>query len=315
MRDITDKSTTLRTAKAQAVVFCDASTVALIQEKKVPKGDVLEYARAAGYLGAKQTPHLLPHCHPVRIDSFEFHFILLTKENYRQFIPEQSFRHGIVILGEAKCIDRTGIEMEVLTGVSIAALTLYDTLKPVDRHLEIAAVKLLEKTGGKSDKKYFAETPACAILVCSDSVFRGNRSDESGLLIKQILEEVHASVVEYRIVPDKKAAIQKQLRAWVKKDVQYIFTTGGTGLGPNDCTIEAVKPMLDAEAVGIAEAMRSYGQQRTPMAMMSRSIAGRIKKTMIITLPGSKSGVRECLHAILPAVFHTRAMLLGGGHE
>ncbi|HVN49361.1 MAG TPA: bifunctional molybdenum cofactor biosynthesis protein MoaC/MoaB [Bacteroidota bacterium] len=314
MRDITNKSTTLRTAKAQAIVLCDAATIELIREKKIPKGDVLEYARAAGYLGAKQTPNLIPHCHPVRIDSFQFDFEFLTKENYKQFVSEKSFRSGIVITGEAKCVDRTGIEMEALTGVSIVALTLYDTLKPLDSHLEISGIRLLEKTGGKSDKKYFTETPTCAVLVCSDFTHQGKRKDESGKLAQQLLEQYQAKIVDYKIVPDKKAAIQKQIRAWVKKDVHFIFTTGGTGFGPHDCTVEAVKPLLDTEADGVVEAMRAYGQQRTPFAMMSRAIAGTIKQTTVVTLPGSVNGVRECLNAILPAVFHARAILLGGGH-
>jgi molybdenum cofactor synthesis domain-containing protein len=97
-------------------------------------------------------------------------------------------------------------------------------------------------------------------------------------------------------------------------DVHFIFTTGGTGLGPRDNTVSAIKSILERDADGITEAMRTYGQMRTPMAMMSRAVAGSIKYTTIVTLPGSSDGAREGLEAILPAVFHARKMLKGGGH-
>jgi molybdenum cofactor biosynthesis protein MoaC len=314
MRDITNKPTTLRTATAQAIVFCNSATVELVKESKIPKGDVFEFARAAGYLGAKNTALLIPHCHPIRIDAFQFDFVFLTKENYRKITADKTFRPGIVITGEAKCVDRTGIEMEALTGVSIAALTLYDTLKPIDIELEISNIRLLKKTGGKSEKKYFTETPTCAVLVCSDSTHQGKRKDTSGKLIQQMLSDAQAKVVDLVVVPDKKSAIQKQIRAWVKQDIHFIFTTGGTGISPTDLTADAVKELLETETSGIVEAMRSYGQQRTPLAMMSRAVAGTIHNTTVITLPGSVNGVKECLEAVLPAIFHVRTILLGGGH-
>jgi len=314
MRDISNKTTTLRTARAQAIVFCQPTTIQLIKERKIPKGDVLEFARAAGYFGAKNTANLIPHCHPIGIDSLRFDFEFLTEENYKQYTMLSLFRSGIVILAEAKIIGRTGIEIEAITGASIAALTIFDILKPVDTELEISSVKVLAKTGGKSDRKYFNTSPTCAVLVCSDSTAQGKREDASGKLIKEMLCEYKANVIDYVIVPDEKSTIQKQIHSWVEKDIQFIFTTGGTGLGPRDNTVEAVKEILERDADGITEAMRAYGQLRTPVAMMSRAVAGSIKYTTIVTLPGSTNGAKECLDAILPAVFHARKMLKGGGH-
>jgi molybdenum cofactor synthesis domain-containing protein len=205
--------------------------------------------------------------------------------------------------------------MEMLTGVSVAALEIYDMLKPVDTQLEIGSIKLLEKKGGKSDrKKYFATPPTCAVLVCSDSTAEGKREDKSGQLIQQMLSEVNANVVHYKVVPDDKEMIQKQIREWVTEDIHFIFTTGGTGLGPRDNTVGAVKEMIERDADGITETMRSFGQMRTPLAMMSRGVAGSIAQTLIVTLPGSSDGARESLEAILPAVFHARKMMKGGGH-
>lgn len=314
MRDITHKPVTLRTARARGVLFCSAETIPLIQDGRLPKGNLFDVARAAGFLGAKQVPQLLPHCHPVAIDGMELDFEFLDPAKHGEWLGEP-LRSGIVITGEARSIGRTGIEMEILAGVSIAALELYDMLKPVDKQLEIGHIRLLEKRGGKSDReKYFATPPTCAILVCSDSTAAGTREDKSGQLIREMLEAAGARVEGYVVVPDEKTAIQQQVSQWVSKDIQFIFTTGGTGLGPRDNTVTAIKEILERDAEGIAEAMRAYGQQRTPMAMMSRGVAGSIGHTLVVTLPGSSDGVRESLEAILPAVFHARKMMKGGGH-
>lgn len=316
MRDITHKQITLRTASAIGIIFCSSSTIELIKTNQLPKGNLFDVARAAAFVGAKNTPQLLPHCHPVNIDAMDVQFEFLERQLHGDYFDDQLFsRNGIVIKGEAKSIGRTGIEMEILTGISVAALEIYDMLKPVDTALEIGNIKLLEKKGGKSDrKKYFAASPVCAVLVCSDSTAAGKREDSSGKLIQQLLQEANASVRYYNILPDDKDLIQQQIKEWVKEDIHFIFTTGGTGLGPRDNTVAAVKEIIERDADGVTEAIRSYGQMRTPLAMMSRSVAGSIAQTLVITLPGSTDGARESLEAILPAIFHARKMMKGGGH-
>nr|WP_294899714.1 bifunctional molybdenum cofactor biosynthesis protein MoaC/MoaB [uncultured Pedobacter sp.] len=316
MRDITNKQVTLRTAKAVGVIYCTPETIELIKQNLLPKGNLFDVAKAAGFIGAKLTPQLLPHCHPVQIDGMDIKFEFLNPDlHVALFETNVLERAGIVVTGEAKSIGRTGIEMEMLTAISVAALEIYDMLKPVDKTLEIGSIKLLDKKGGKSDrKKYFSSSPICAVLVCSDSTAAGKREDKSGILIKNMLETVNAAVKYYQILPDEKAQIQAQILNWVKEDVHFIFTTGGTGLGPRDMTVEAVKEILERDADGVTEAMRNYGQQRTPMAMMSRAVAGSIAHSLIVTLPGSTDGARESLEAILPGIFHARKMMKGGGH-
>ena len=316
MRDISHKQITLRTARAVAIIFCSENSIELIKSNALPKGNLFDVARAAGFLGAKLTPQLLPHCHPVTIDAMDFTFNFINRELHTELFTDDILsRTGIVILGEAKSIGRTGIEMETLTAVSVAALEIYDMLKPVDTKLEIGNIRLLEKKGGKSDRnRYIEESPSCAVLVCSDSTAKGERDDKSGLLICDMLKKVNGNVLHYKILPDDKEAIQKQIKDWVDDDIQFIFTTGGTGLGPRDNTVSAVKEILERDADGITEAMRTFGQMRTPLAMMSRSVAGAIGKTLIVTLPGSPNGAKESLEAILPGVFHARKMMEGGGH-
>jgi molybdenum cofactor synthesis domain-containing protein len=189
-------------------------------------------------------------------------------------------------------------------------------IKPLYTKLDIGNIKLLKKMGGKRDReRFFATPPECAVLVCSDSTADGTRIDTSGVLIQQLLEGVNAKVKHYKVLPDNKEQIQQQVLEWVDEDVHFVFTTGGTGFGPRDNTVAAIAEILELDAPGITEAIRGYGQMRTPLAMMSRAIAGSIKQTMVITLPGSADGCRESLEAILPAIFHARKMLKGGGHN
>ena len=299
MRDITHKQSSLRTAAGEGSVYCTAATIALIENNEIPKGNIFEFARAAAFMAAKNTGHILPHCHPVSIDGMEVLFEI-----------ENAERPRIIIKSEAKSIGRTGIEMEVLTAVSVAALTIYDMLKPVDTQLEIGNIKLLDKKGGKTDKKkFFSTPPTCAVLVCSSSIALAQRPDTAGQQAVDMLQAFNVTAIEYKIVPDDAVLIQSQISAWVAADVHFIFTVGGTGIGVANHAVDTVKSMIEREAQGICEAMYAHGQMRSPLAMMSRSVAGSIAATLIVTLPGSSDGVRESLDAILPGVFHARKML------
>ena len=117
MRDITHKQISLRTAKAIGVIFCSPATIELIQKNELPKGNLFDVARAAAFLGAKATPQLLPHCHPVTIDGMEVEFEILNKDLHAELFNAFILEHtGIVIKGEAKSIGRTGIEWKFLQG-------------------------------------------------------------------------------------------------------------------------------------------------------------------------------------------------------
>ncbi len=138
MVDVTGKDDSERKAVAEAVVKMQAETLALIKGGGIKKGDVLSVAQVAGIMGAKQTHAFIPMCHPLMINSINIEF---------EMMEEQS---SILIRSEVKTTGKTGVEMEALTAVTIAALTLYDMCKAVDRWIEICEIKLLEKSGGKS---------------------------------------------------------------------------------------------------------------------------------------------------------------------
>jgi molybdenum cofactor synthesis domain-containing protein len=145
---------------------------------------------------------------------------------------------------------------------------------------------------------------ACVLTVSTKGA-RGERVDESGDKIADALARVPADVVGRAIVSDEVGDIQRQVRDWIRAiDPDMIVLTGGTGLGPRDVTPQALEPLLTYAVPGIAEAMRGAGLKKTPHAMLSRSLAGVIGRTLVLALPGSPRGVMDSLEAIMEALPH-----------
>ena len=148
------------------------------------------------------------------------------------------------------------------------------------------------------------------ILTVSTSGHQGGREDTSGQAIRELLEGEDFRVVRSEIAPDDKDTIADRLAGWADSpDVDLIVTPGGTGMGRYDVTPEACLSILDKEVPGLAETMRAQTLQFTPMAMLSRSVAGIRGSTLIITLPGSTKGVRECLDVVMPVLPHALELL------
>jgi len=143
MVDVSVKDSTERVATAQAVIFLKPETLEKIQRGKIAKGDVLSVAQVAGVMGAKKTPDLIPMCHPILLTSVDISF----KEEPQ---PDRDGRCSITILATAKTTGPTGVEMEAMTAASVAALTIYDMCKAIDRGMSFSDVRLLAKSGGKS---------------------------------------------------------------------------------------------------------------------------------------------------------------------
>ena len=145
---------------------------------------------------------------------------------------------------------------------------------------------------------------ACVLTVSTKGA-RGERVDESGEKITEALARLPADVVGRAVVSDEVDDIQRQLREWLRiTDPDLIVLTGGTGLGPRDVTPQALEPLLDYPVPGIAEAMRAAGLRKTPHAMLSRSLAGVVGRTLVVALPGSPRGVGDSLEAIIEALPH-----------
>ena len=303
MVPITHKSNTLRKAIAQAIVrVSKPETVLAIRNRTVPKGEVLECARVAGLFAAKRTADMIPDCHPLPIEYTAVRYELGELE--------------IQIQVEIHTIYKTGVEVEAMHAASVVALTMYDMLKPIDKGVSIEQIKLLEKKGGKSDRNAaLGQARRAAILVCSDTLAAGQGQDRSGEVIREKLVQLGITVAEKRIVADEIEAIQDAAKHFVAQGVDLLLVTGGTGLSPRDVTPEALEPLLDRRIPGVEEAIRAYGQQRLATAMLSRSLAGQIGKTLVLALPGSPSGAAEGMDAVFPAVLHVFTVMEGARHS
>lgn len=303
MVDITHKVTTLRTAVAQAIVkVSKPETIMAIENDTVPKGNVFAMSKAAGLLGVKRTPDILPDCHPLPIEFTGVEYVTNGLE--------------ITVLFTVKTIYKTGVEVEAMHGASVVALNMYDMLKPIDKGIEIHAIKLLNKKGGKSDyKDKFRKDLTAAVIVCSDTISAGQKEDKAGKAIIAKLESCDVKISDYIIIPDEKDIIQDKAKNFEKQGVDLIIYTGGTGLSGRDVTPEALLPILDRRIPGIEETIRNYGQNRMPYAMLSRSVAGTINNTLVLALPGSTNGAKESMDAIFPSVLHIFRILKGARHD
>jgi molybdopterin adenylyltransferase len=153
---------------------------------------------------------------------------------------------------------------------------------------------------------------SAVIITASDACFVGEREDESGATVVQLLTEDGAKIVAKEIVNDDLEPLAEKLRAYSDRpDVNLIMTTGGTGFGPRDNTPEATLRVIEREASGMAEAMRSETLKHTPMAMISRGVCGIRSGTLIVNLPGSPKAVRESFAVIRPVLAHAIALLAG----
>ncbi|MDP6922203.1 MAG: bifunctional molybdenum cofactor biosynthesis protein MoaC/MoaB [Lutibacter sp.] len=303
MVDITHKVKTLRIATAQAVVKVSSpETIQAIAHKTVPKGDVFAMSKAAGLLGVKKTADLLPDCHPLPIE--------FTGIDYEMNGLE------ITISCTVKTIYKTGVEVEAMHGASVVALTMYDMLKPIDKGVEIHQIKLLQKKGGKSDfKDKFRKDITAAVVVCSDTISAGQKEDKAGKAIIEKLETCEVAIADYTVIPDEKELIQQKVKDYQEQGADLIIFTGGTGLSKRDVTPEALESLLDRAIPGVEEAIRSYGQERTPYSMLSRSVAGTYKDCLVLALPGSTNGARESMDAIFPAILHVFRIFKGARHD
>jgi cyclic pyranopterin phosphate synthase len=302
MKNTSNSITTHRTAIAQAIVAVSKQeTLDAILNKTLHKGDIFEVSRVAGMFAVKRTSEVIPDAHMVPIDYCEV-------------------RHSIdgldiLIEVEVQALSRVGIASEAMHGTSVAALVVYDMLKPIDKEVEIKNIKLIKNKGGAEQyRDNLNREVKTAVVVCSDSISSGTKKDLAGKAIIEKLKESNVDVDDYTIIRDEVDDIQKKVISLYDEKYDMVILCGGTGLSPRDVTPEAVRPLLDREIPGIAEAARNFGQQHMPYAMLSRSVAGLKGNTLILTLPGSTRGAEETMDALFPFVLHIFKVALGMRH-
>lgn len=324
MVDVGGKAVTARRAVARGRYVTRADVIALLRDDALPKADVLTTARLAGIGGAKRTSELIPLCHPLPLDAVTIDLEL-----------EQS---SVLITATASTTGRTGVEMEALTAVAVAGLTLHDMVKAVDTAGMLTDVALIEKTGGVRGPWTRAEASASGasraadaapaadaaaptargvrprtaiVLVVSTRAAAGTHDDTTGPLIAEWLAEHGFAVDAVTVTPD--AEVASGVEGALAASPAVIITTGGTGISPTDRTPEAVTAVLDTDLPGIAEAIRARGLAATPTAALSRGVAGVARGTVVVTLPGSPGGVRDGLAVLDGLLEHLVDQLAGGG--
>ena len=309
MVDVGAKAATHRRARAEGYLIAGQHVMVIVRAGQAPKGDVFAAARIAGIAAAKRTSELIPLCHSISLS----HIVV-------EFQVEDD---RIRIIATVSADARTGVEMEALTAVSAAALTLYDMLKAVSHEMTIADIKLLEKSGGKSDyrraddgspsgvpRSHITEDAAgkrirAAVLTVSDRCSAGVATDTAGPAVAKILETHLQAMIQWRgILPDEADQIATKLEALVADGLDLVVTVGGTGCSLRDVTPEATRSVVVREVPGLAELMRCNSAMQTPYAALQRGICGIRESTLIVNVPGSEKAATENLSVILPALFH-----------
>ncbi|MBF6471062.1 MULTISPECIES: bifunctional molybdenum cofactor biosynthesis protein MoaC/MoaB [Nocardia] len=331
MVDVSAKSETSRIAVAAGELRTTAEVVALVRADDLPKADVLSTARIAGIAGAKKTSELIPLCHQLALSSVRVEFGFTDT--------------AITIEATAKTKGPTGVEMEALTAVAVAGLTLHDMVKAVDPAAILTDVRLLTKEGGKrghwerpadedtsgpsaeedlaagadaAEETAEATGPAfdegersAVVLVASTGVAAGTRADTTGPVLVDWLAGLGFSVRGPLVYAD--AEIEYGLSDALRFEPALVISTGGTGASPTDATPEATLAVLDRELPGVAEAIRQRGTAKFPLAALSRGVAGLAGHSVVVNLPGSSGGVRDGIAVLEPLLDHLLAQVAGGG--
>jgi len=299
MVDVTKKIPSVRIARAEGKITLCENTINSIKNDNIPKGNVLTAAKIAGIHAAKKTWDIIPMCHQLNLSFIDINFELKRDE--------------IIIQTIVKTRESTGVEMEALTAVSATALTIYDMCKSIDKTISIGLIKLIEKTGGKSD--YILEyRPSVGIITMSDSIYAGKSKDKSGPVLLKGFNDSGCKVEHQKVLADGSKELIHTIESWIKNSVELIITTGGTGLGPRDLTVEILENNFDSKLPGIEQALHAYGRGNKKTAILSRLTAGVIKGTIVICLPGSTNAVKDALRLLIPTIFHSFHMMKGEKH-
>lgn len=260
-------------------------------------GDVASVARNAGIMAAKRTSEWIVNSHSLPLDWVDIKMEILDD--------------GLTFTAEARTVWKNGLEMEVMVAVNSALLNAYDMLKPLQDDITFGEVRVEEKTGSKSDMKDRFHPPIqAAILTVSTAKKEGNRTNRSGRVIRDFLQNQSVEIVHEEILEEDRTVIEEAIKKLSdEQEIDLILFTGSSGPQKTDIMPGLIRNLSDKLMPGIGEAMRQYGYKRTPYAMHSDQIAGMRNNSLLVVLPGSSRGAEESLHAVFPGLLHLFKML------
>ncbi len=319
MIDVSDKTSTQRTATASGKILVGKSAWEMIRNKTLPKGDPLSLSETAGILAAKNAPATIPLCHPLPLDKVTVE----TKLNAEDF--------SITVACVAKAFAKTGVEMEALAGVNGALLAIYDLTKQIEPALKITDIMLEEKIGGKSGHWIHPDLSKnngfeklnrlpfgglrFSLITMSDRASKGEYQDISGTILKKSIESRGGKVTNKHVLEDSKNQLEQHLIKTLELKPDVIISTGGTGCGPRDITPEVFESFFTTKIDGIGECLRSSGAEHTPFSYLSRSVGGLCQKTLLIALPGSPKAMEQSINALENLIPHISKTAAGANHE
>ena len=352
MIDVTEKKETVREATAGGKIIVNRDVFHAVKAGTVGKGDVLAVATTAGIAGAKRTSDLIPMCHILPITNCKINFHMNEEECaiYCTCTVKVTGKTGVemealtgastallTIYDMCKALDKkmeiTDIRLLKKTGGKSGDICndFGQYAKLIDEDLSAGRGSLGNASAeNKSigsvmpedikkvhyEKEVRAHKWKAAVITMSDKGFSGEREDKSGPLICEMIADQGYDVVRTELLPDERKQIEKCLCTLCDDEkVDIVFTTGGTGFSPRDCTPEATMAVAHRNVPGIAEAMRAASATVTPRAMLSRAVSVIRNNTLIVNFPGSPKAVRENLEAVLPTVEHGLEILSGQAGE
>ncbi len=278
-----------RSARAEATLRVDAGSHTWLEDSPV-----LHTGRVAGVMAARRGTELLPYAHDAELTEIDV-----------------AFSWEADALHITTCVEgfaRAGLGSRALLAAQVCATTIVDMLPRGREAASVDQARITEQRGGLDALAYNFDPPVrAAVLSTSDAVAGGHKEDRAGQIVRQAVEDLAphgVALADYQVLADDSARIEETIAQLVADGVDVVFTVGGTGLAHTDVTVDTVEAMLDRPVPGIMEAARAHGQELTPLAFMSRGVAGLVGDTLVVTFPGSRGGARDTCDALFPAVLH-----------
>lgn len=288
MDDASSKPEAHNSAKAECKVHFAGDIKEILLKDGILKADIITTAKIAGIQASKKTSDIIPLNHTNKLDWVDISFDLIQDH--------------LKIIATTKAISRSDLEMEALTAVSIAALTIVDLCKDYDPKITIMDIKLIPPKVDKN-KSLSVKTPVrVGIVIISDRVIAGLSDDEPGKILQDGFRKAGYIADEYSVISNDSDKLVDTIQDLLEKGIELIITIGGNGIGPRDITLSSLEPFFDYRLEGIEQTMHSIAQINHNGIYIDRLAAGKIGKSIVICLPLNSSLATDALNVLVPNI-------------